>query len=1007
MKPPSAVLQVACAHVCIILCCCCTYITTTSGLHYSGNVATSIPFVATTTLAFDEDHQATKVVSSNTVDPDTSSSSESNEQHVKKDIDEHSSEQRRRACTVEAEATIPAEEVVVIDVAESKNTNDNMEETKQQSTLLLLREKIKSIAQHEEDHYPTPKKLLRALAPKIPAIQRSPDIVLRVTSASPGEACAAAYALELVAAAVERGDFDVDSSCSSEVVLTAAEGDDHAHHEQQQQQGGGGDVDLNDLIQDRRFEQLVECIMCGMDLDLDVRLGEEDEQRQLQQEMEGEEKEQQKLENDVSAPSDDEVQKDGGDSISSEAHQQQSIKEGLSVTDASKAAWSLSVLGAHQLDVLGNMEPRKILSALANRCKRMLLFRRDALLQSQSAAQRGVSDEAAHDNDSLELLAKDAATAAWAFACVKGCTGVRSDALLNVCCEILCTCSTSGVVDDSPCESVDDFVDRLVEASSSEDVGEDNDVGGNDEELLVIGGKVVVDDDEANEDEIVDRMAETVLACKDDEVVSSSESRLLGKDAVATTTTLEGSMLDGGNLDAEEGAIVDRLAEAEVEDEVTDHDMPIANTITENEDKVQPEASLSASIGKKILVDFLSPNELADVTWAYALHGSSSSEQGKPLLDALHMAIVSKIKSDLEMIEGRTNATLSESSTASGKLEGTNSSDASSVQPEIDVTKQSPAEALSSGGTDYKGTKIIEPYDDSLDSPAVSAKGDFIDEPEVIIVTEDDLITDEGFIEVVDAATLLASENPSDVEKEVIILDSDNSATADTTLGEEEQQVSVGVNEEMISIVESEDDIQIAEGAVETYDVPVGDLSFSPRDLSSITWALTELNYDTNEVVNLTMALLSRVGPNAFETMDGRDYSNLAWSVARCHERDGSFLQSEKIRGTMEEIGEWALYRLGSSLTNVHRSKNGEGTIALVDPVDLSRLIWSFAMCDTTGVSAKEGEIGPSVSSRLSLEGIHIASSNINAFNAEDLVRGECCKFSQHIYLYAIHDFQL
>ena len=55
------------------------------------------------------------------------------------------------------------------------------------------------------------------------------------------------------------------------------------------------------------------------------------------------------------------------------------IKEGLSVIDASLLAWSLALLGIDDLPTLGNEDPKMVLSALANRCKRMLKSRKDSL----------------------------------------------------------------------------------------------------------------------------------------------------------------------------------------------------------------------------------------------------------------------------------------------------------------------------------------------------------------------------------------------------------------------------------------------------------------------------------------------------------------------------------------------------------------------------------------------------------------------------------------------------
>ena len=115
-----------------------------------------------------------------------------------------------------------------------------------------------------DDKMPHPNKVLRYVAPRIPAIQTSPDILLRIQSARPSvDAGAAAFCIGTVARICQhydnhrgprqrrrrkrRKDVEDDSSSSSS------------------SSSGASSVSA-DIIKDRRFEQLVECVLCGLNI---------------------------------------------------------------------------------------------------------------------------------------------------------------------------------------------------------------------------------------------------------------------------------------------------------------------------------------------------------------------------------------------------------------------------------------------------------------------------------------------------------------------------------------------------------------------------------------------------------------------------------------------------------------------------------------------------------------------------------------------------------------------
>ena len=98
-----------------------------------------------------------------------------------------------------------------------------------------------------------PKKLL-ILAPKIPAIKKSPDITLRIKSAKADlDGAVAAYAIGSIACMTE-----LYEQSSTELLIVGS--DDNETDE-----NGSEPFASDDIISDRRFGQLVECMLCGMD----------------------------------------------------------------------------------------------------------------------------------------------------------------------------------------------------------------------------------------------------------------------------------------------------------------------------------------------------------------------------------------------------------------------------------------------------------------------------------------------------------------------------------------------------------------------------------------------------------------------------------------------------------------------------------------------------------------------------------------------------------------------
>jgi hypothetical protein len=247
---------------------------------------------------------------------------------------------------------------------------------------------------------PHPRKLLHYLAPKIPAIKQSPDVNLRIHSSrsdiDPG--CAAciigmlAHACELYdSSAVKIGD-SMERSASF------------------------------DIVDDRRFEQLVECVVSGINIEKRIR---ESKKR------EGLSRETEKHIGDDEMP---EIQ----DVLDNEDVR---FDDGIGIRDACRAAYGLAALGTHQVSSLGGVVIKDLLLALSLRVRELLLARFQLLRRDDTTdyIEDSVVTTAEKLNQLSEELAQDTASTLWSFACVRVLTGCRSNSLIETCCAILCS----------------------------------------------------------------------------------------------------------------------------------------------------------------------------------------------------------------------------------------------------------------------------------------------------------------------------------------------------------------------------------------------------------------------------------------------------------------------------------------------------------------------------------------------------------------------------------------
>ena len=430
---------------------------------------------------------------------------------------------------------------------------------------------------------PHPRKLLHFLAPKVPAIKHSPNVNLRIYSAP----------------------SDIDSGIAACIIGTMAhvlEVYDKTRAVEARQSGEGKSTSVaTELIADRRFEQLLECLTSGVNLKKRKR-------EALQRSM------------DVGGNVED-IE----DLIDEESPEE---SDGLSVRDACRAAWGMAILGVHHLETMGGEQVLDVLRALSLRTRELLLarlkfLRQDDLLSEPRLAHLTIEERM---NELALELAEDAASALWTFACVRASTGLSSLPLFETCCSILCQDPfdlrkrAQEVADNGNAISVgnNDAVDRLANADFSE-----REKGGTEvqhDDLSVGEGTTVPPKDTLLDWLSVTQMSDVVWALAlhgREDVTSSGDDLTLSK----TATTL-GEIA----LDRLIGALENDLKNAENENEETNKQVELTHQDGVQVDVVDAAALLATQVqgSKQLQVESIQMLPVESMTLAV---GSSREVQ--------------------------------------------------------------------------------------------------------------------------------------------------------------------------------------------------------------------------------------------------------------------------------------------------------------------------------------------------------------------------------------------
>lgn len=601
----------------------------------------------------------------------------------------------------------------------------------------------------EDLRLPDPRRLLSYLAPKVPSIRYSPDASLKIQCSSdsldPGLAATILASLARVVVVRDRSvAYLCDHNPHDGIAPSLDSSDSHSHHHEERrrrrrdhsqqhklQKFRGENMSLL-VAKERRFEQLVECLACGIDVP-----------RRL------DEYARPKIDHDADAESIDDLL-NGGTSSSSSDGRGETRKDdaGLSARDAIRAAWGMSLLvgSQHSHETIGGEKVLDLLVALS------LLVRDRLLSQMQQLRLRDLS-AVGNDVEGLvavlaEQLAQDAASAMWAFSCVRACTGLHFAPLFEVGCVILC---------QNPYE-----VRRRAQLAASE----------------------------------------------------------------ASVTV---------NVGASD--VVDRLAKAE--------DGASSNENPSSLHSQGPPVAIDSKSSGDSLLDYLSPNEVADVLWALALHGTRAHES----------------TSQDEVVLSESAATLRDVIC-----------DRLIVWLQVESTR---VHARADDNLGDQGPAFVDAVDILQKTSAAVPEDDKSTEVESITIGSGSGEIEGHCIEVLDAAAVLAAETHNQDEQDDVRFVPDKGSKILESITRPPPS-----KERLLHL-------------------------FSPRDLCSIAWAVAELHDSLQtSVTQVVKTIFAELGERSLCSLDGRDLSNLAWAIAKSPGADGTvdFETSAKVVSWIADV---------------------------------------------------------------------------------------------------------
>ena len=252
-------------------------------------------------------------------------------------------------------------------------------------------------------------------------------------------------------------------------------------------------------------------------------------------------------------------------------------------------------------------------------------------------------------------------------------------------------------------------------------------------------------------------------------------------------------------------------------------------------------------------------------------------------------------------------------------------------------------------------------------------------------------------VQVVDAATLLACTPEVPMEKETEMLVASTLARSYEPLTEPEK------NKGGVELPADEPTASLSEGSEQITDMSVllrsGRLSFSPHDLCSIAWAVTDLRDPLRYIiVDLITQIFSRLGKQSLEDLPMADLSNLAWAIARSASQKQALSYAEYCETPAAVVTRWtaesALTRLeidGQIIEDHDVALAVHSMLQEFQPPELGRLMWSLSCTVTNHLDPFEYRNQRDAAvSQLATLALVTAGTNLSIFSTEDLVSALC-----------------
>jgi hypothetical protein len=236
-------------------------------------------------------------------------------------------------------------------------------------------------------------------------------------------------------------------------------------------------------------------------------------------------------------------------------------------------------------------------------------------------------------------------------------------------------------------------------------------------------------------------------------------------------------------------------------------------------------------------------------------------------------------------------------------------------------------------------------------------------------------------VEVVDAAALLASmekDGPVEVETEVIMAPT-------SVLDGSERAREEAVSASGVELTESHDEVELTSTAIDSKTNPI----FSPHDLVSMAWSVTELR-DTlrTRVVGMVVELVARLGSTSTKGLTGGDLANLAWAVSKYEDE---LSEKDKNRPSPLSLSVVRLVAHSAHQRVVESHEDGaEGVefdaLQIFQPPELGRLLWAIAYTMSTCWQVPDEMRNDSSIHELARFALETAASHLSLFATEDLV---------------------